>query len=114
MAGPYTRRSPCRNLPPNGEDELTSGLPGASTKGSNTPIFFPPVSRAQTPTQAPILLSNEGLFQQFMKAYLENQKQNQAPPPASIQAELWEQSLKAQFPDLYYGNSHLDCYRFYQ
>ena len=49
-----------------------------------------------------------------MKAYLENQNQNQAPPPAPIQAELREQPLKARFPNLYYGNSHLDCYRFCQ
>ena len=49
-----------------------------------------------------------------MKAYLENQNQNQAPPPAPIQAELREQPLKAQFPDLYYGNFHLDCYYFCQ
>ena len=51
-----------------------------------------------------------------MKAYLENQNQNQnqAPLPAPIQAELREQPLKARFPDLYYGNSHLDCYRFCQ
>ena len=47
-----------------------------------------------------------------MKAYLENQ--NQALPPAPIQAEFREQPLKARFPDLYYGNSHLDCYRFCQ
>ena len=47
-----------------------------------------------------------------MKAYLENQ--NQALPPAPIQAEFQEQPLKARFPNLYYGNSHLDCYRFCQ
>ena len=47
-----------------------------------------------------------------MKAYLENQ--NQALPPTPIQAEFREQPLKARFPDLYYGNSHLDCYRFCQ
>ena len=47
-----------------------------------------------------------------MKACLENQ--NQALPPAPIQAEFWEQPLKAWFPDLYYRNSHLDYYCFYQ
>ena len=116
MAGPRTRCSLRRNLPPGGENELAGGLPGAPTKGSNTPTPSPPASRAQTPAsaQASAPPSNEGLFQQFMKAYLENQNQNQAPPPTPIQAELREQPLKAQFPDLYYGNSHLDCYRFCQ
>ena len=92
MAGPRTRRSPRRNPPPGGEDELAGGPPGAPTKGSNTPTPSPPVSRAQTPAsaQAPTLLSNEGLFQQFIKAYLENQNQNQnqTPPPALVQAEF--------------------------
>ena len=52
MAGPRTRRSPCRNPPSGGEDELAGGPPGALTEGSNTPTPFPPVSRAQTPADA--------------------------------------------------------------
>ena len=90
MAGPRTRHSPRRNPFPGSEDELAGGPPGALTKGSNTPTPSPPASRAQTPAsaQAPALPSNEGLFQQFIKAYLENQNQNQAPPPALIQEEL--------------------------
>ena len=116
MARPRIRRSPRRNPLPGGEDELARGPPGASTKGSNTPTPSSPASRAQTPAsaQASTSSSNKGLFQQFIKAYLENQNKNQAPPPAPIQAELREQLLKARFPDLYYGNSHLDCYRFCQ
>ena len=57
MAGPGTHRSPRRNPLLGGEDELIGGPPGASTKGSNTPTLFPPVSRAQTPadTLAPTL-----------------------------------------------------------
>ena len=87
MAGARTRRSPRRNAPPEGEDKPTKGPPGAPTKDSNTPTPSPTVSRAQTPAiaSAPTPSSNEGLFQQFMKAYLENQ--NQAPPPAPIKAE---------------------------
>ena len=51
-----------------------------------------------------------------MKAYLKNQNlnQNQALFPALIQVELWEQSLKANFFNPYYENSHLDCYCFCQ
>ena len=50
-----------------------------------------------------------------MKAYLKNQNQNQNQVSLliPIQAELWEQPLKARFPKLYYENSHLDYYRFY-
>ena len=116
MASPRTCRNLCHNSPPGGEDELAGDLPGAPTKGSNTLTPSPPASRAQIPAsaEAPAPPSNEELFQQFMKAYLENQNQNQAPPPAPIQVELREQPLKARFPDLYYGNSHLDCYRFCQ
>ena len=116
MVGPRTYCSLCRNPPPGGKDELIGGPTGAPTKGSNIPTPSPPTSRAQTPTSAQVLapLSNKGFFQQFMKAYLENQNQNQAPSLAPIQAKLWEQPLKARFPDLYYGNSHLDCYRFCQ
>ena len=116
MAGPHTCRSPCRNPPPGREDKLARNLPGAPTEDSNTPTPSPAVSRAHTPTPAPAPApsSKKGLFQQFIKAYLENENQNQAPPPAPIQAEPREQPLKARFPDLYYGNSYLDCYRFCQ
>ena len=65
-----------------------------------------------SPKKTPVTTYTNGLFQQFMKAYLENQ--NQALPPTLIQAEFREQLLKAQFLDLYYGNSHLDYYSFCQ
>ena len=112
MAGLHTRHSLRRNPPPGKKDELVGGPSGVPIKNNNTPTPFPAVSRAQTPalTPAPTLLSNEGLFQQFMKAYLENQ--NQTLFPAPIHLELQKQSLKAWFPDHYYRNSHLDCYRF--
>ena len=126
MAGPRTCRSSRRNLLPGGEDKLWRGPSGAPTKDNNTPTPSPAVSRAQTSALtlvpafalvsalAPALPSTKELFQLFIKVNLENQNQNQnqALPPASIQAELWEQLLKAQFLDLYYENSHLDCYAF--
>ena len=49
-----------------------------------------------------------------MRAFLENQNQNQAPLPILIQVKLWKQPLKARFSNFYYGNFHLDCYRFCQ
>ena len=118
MAGPRTRHNPRHNPPLDGEDDLAKGPLGAPTKDSNTPTFSPAVSPAQTPAfaPAPALPSNKGHFQLFMKAYLENQNQNQnlAPPPTPIQVELRKLPLKIQFPDFYYGNSHLDCYHFCQ
>ena len=110
--------TPCCNPPLGGEDELAGGPPRAPIKGRYILTPSPPVSRAQTPAsaQVPASPSNKGFFQQFMKTNLENQNQNQnqTSPLALIQAELREQLLKARFPDLYYGNSHLDCYRFCQ
>ena len=116
MASPHTCRSSCRNPPSGSKNELARGPAEAPTKGNNTPTPSPLVSQAQTPAsaQAPAPPSNEGLFQQFMKAYLKNMNlnQNQVPLLAPIQAELWEYPLKAQFPDLYYEKFQLDYYRF--
>ena len=110
MAGSCTRRSPRRNSPPTGEDELA----GAPTDGSGTPAPTPTaaISHALTPAPAPTAsapASMNKLFKQFMKTYLEAQTQT-----AQGQAEPREQPLKARFPDLYWGNSHMDCYRFCQ
>lgn len=53
-----------------------------------------------------------------MQTYMDtvkNQVQVQAPAPTiPALGEPKEQPLKAQFPDLYFGKSHLDCYRFCQ
>lgn len=44
-----------------------------------------------------------------MKTYLEAQAQ-----AAPSQSEPRERPLKARFPDLYFGKSHMDCYHFCQ
>ena len=61
MIGPRTCRSPRRNLPPGGEDELIKGLLEAPTEGSNTPTPSLPISWAQIPAcaQAPALPSTK-------------------------------------------------------
>ena len=41
----------------------------------------------------------------------QQQAQSQMAPPA---LEPQKRHLKTRFPDLYYGNSHMDCYRFRQ
>ena len=103
-----TCRSSHRNFLQGGEDELTRGLPEAFTQGSNTTTPSPAVSRAPTPTIAPIPLSTDELFKRFIKTYLEsNQGLNQSP-------EERKRLFKAKVPDIYYGKSHMDCYHFCQ
>ena len=74
MAGPRACRSPCRNFPLVGEDELASATP---TEGSGTPTPTFVVLRAPTLAPATALAaaasSDNELFKQFMKAYLEAQ-----------------------------------------
>ena len=67
MAKARTCRSPRRNTPPSGEDKLTKGPPGALNKSSNIPTSSPPVSRAQTPAQPPVLSSSKELYHQLLK-----------------------------------------------
>ena len=110
MAGARTCRSPRRNLLPGGEDKPARSLPGAPTKGSNILTLSPPVSWAQTPAQLPVPSSTKKLCQQLLKTYVATVKllkQNHGSGPR-------KQPLKVWFPDLYYGNSHIDCYRFCQ
>ena len=111
MAGPRARRSPRRNPRPAGEDELAGAAP---TEGSGTPTPTPVVSRAPTPAPATAPAaapsSDTELFKQFMKAYLEAQ----VPSRTKVDSKPRKQLLKTWFPDLYYGNSHMDCYQFCQ
>ena len=90
MAGPCTRHGLRRTFPPGKEDELARGLLEAPTEGNNTPTSSLAVSQAQSPNSAltPTPSSNKALFQQFIKAYLENQNQNQATPLTPISVEL--------------------------
>ena len=126
MARPPARRSPCWNAPPTGKYELAGAAPGpAPTEGSDTFTLAPAVSRVPTPTPSDALVaalslspalaatvpsSDNKLFKQFIKAYLEAQVSSRT----KVDPEPRKQPLKAQFPDLYYGNSHMDCYRFCQ
>ena len=103
MARPHARRSPCQNCFSIGGNEPAEA---ALTKGSGTSTATPAL--VFTPT----VISNPDnkLFKQFMKAYLEAQT------PAQIAEEMdakpCEQLLKTRLLDLYYGDLHLECYRF--
>ena len=114
MAGARNCHSFCRNPPPGGEDEPAGGSPGSPTKDSNTPTPSPPVSWAQTPVLTPapppVPSFTKELYHQLLKTYAATVKlleQNHGSGP-------WKQPLKARFPDLYYGNSHMDYYCFSQ
>ena len=122
MAGPRSRRSPRRNPPPGGEDELAGGPPGAPTEGSNTPTPSPPVSRAQTPADAPAptpaplrgTYTNVNL-QRATKLALELFIQGQA-HAQGLASAAWDKALdkplKARNLDLYYGSLHMEYYHF--
>ena len=92
MAGPCACRSPCRNPLPAGEDELAGAAP---TEGSGTPTPTPVVSRAPTPAPATAPAaapsSDNELFKQFMKAYLEAQ----VPGRTEVDPKPREQLFKA-------------------
>ena len=66
----------------------------------------------------PALTSTKELLKLFMQIYMDTVK-NQAETPVQapalpVSVEPKKQPLKARFPKLYFGKSHLDCYRFCQ
>ena len=107
MPRPLACPSPRRNPFSANEDERAGAVPA---EGNGTPTSTPVMSLARTPGPATgtatALSSDTELFKQFMKAYLEVQ----VPSQTGVDSEPRKQSLKARFPDLYYGNSHMDCY----
>ena len=101
----------------------SSGFTASKTGfGSPTPGSAPAAPAPATPGLAastPALRPTEDLFRQYMQAYLED-RQNPAPAPApapspaDAREKTSERSLKARNPDLYYGNSDMECYYFGQ
>ena len=88
----------------------------APTNCSGTPEPTPAVSRA--PTSAPAsALGPPGRYtdknlQRTTKLALELFIKGQEHGQLQANSASCKQLLKAWFPDLYYKNSHLDCYRF--
>ena len=113
MAGLSACRSSCRNPCPADEDEFAGVAP---TESSSIPTLHPVVLCALTPAPATAFAvapsSDNKLFKQFIKAYLEAQVPTQIAP--EIEPKSCKQSLKARFPDFYYGNLHMNFYRFCQ
>ena len=122
MAGSCLCCSFCQNLPGTGRDKSAGGTqkpPPAN--GSGFPLPAPPLtdSRVSTPTASctPILAPapvpalakyTNADFHQFMKVFMDAQGRSKTHkgPQKSF--------LKARFPNLYYGKSHMDCYQFCQ
>ena len=120
--------SPCQN-PHNGKDELAGGI---LTKGSNCRTPAPAGTFASTPAIAPVvaLLVTSGSADSSVVKYLKKDLQRifrtvldfrpLPPVPALVVAVTphyegsLKQSLKAWFPDIYWGKTHLECYDFFQ
>lgn len=124
--GSCLRRSPHQNPPlvDSVDDELDDGPPGASTESSGSMAPTSQVSsRAPTlgPTPAPNTSVGRYTDEDLQKAtklalesFLQGQEHAQRQAGFQVPAEPRERPLKARFPDLYFGNSHLDRYRFCQ
>ena len=128
MARPPARRSPRRNPPPTGEDEPAGPAP---TEGSDIYTPAPAVSRALTPAPAPApapLLApvpvdanatvrySEADLQRIFRTVLEARPLAPAPAPQPLVFPDGprERPLKARFPELYRGKTHMECYNFIQ
>ena len=124
MARPCAWRNFCQNPPPAGKDELAEAARGAPTNDSGTLSHIPAVLHVSTPAPAPPLApgklvakyTNTNLQRATklaLKLFVQGQQQAQS-LIAPWALEPRERPLKARFPDLYYGNLHMDCYRFCQ
>ena len=126
MARPPARRSPCRNPPPTGKDEPAGPAP---TEGSDTYTPAPAVSRAPTPAPAPApapplapapvdadatVRYSEADLQRILRTVLEARPLAPAPAPQPLVFPDGprERPLKARFPELYRGKTHMECYNF--
>ena len=116
MAGPRTRRNP----PLGGKDELA----GAPTEGNSTLAVSrapnPAPAQAPAPTSAPASTPGppgrytDKDLQRATKLALKSFVKSQEHGQLQANSAPCEQPFKARFSDLYYRNSHLDCYWFCQ
>ena len=124
MAGPCTRRNASR-APSNSSNTLvpiSAVFPTFTSVPAQT--SFP--TKAPAPTQAPAFTSapastlgplgryTDEELQRVTKLALKSFVKGQEHGQLQVKSILCKQLLKARFPDLYYGNSHLDYYCFYQ
>ena len=125
------RSSACcspRQNPHDGKDKLAGRTP---TKGSNHCTPAPAATHASTSAAAPVVspLATSGSANSSVVRYLKDDFQRifrivldfrlLAPVPAPVIAaashseDPRERLLKAWFPDIYQGKTHLECYNFF-
>ena len=118
MAKSFSCRSPCRNPLLTGKDEPAGPAP---TKNSDTYTLAPTVSCTPTfvslaaPAFAPAAVNSmvrylEANFQQIFKTVLDTRSATPALQPLVFPDGLCERPLKANFPELYCGKTHMECY----
>ena len=92
----------------------SSATPSEANSGFPAPGSIPP-AQGPVPPPAPAPVPTDDLFRQFMQAYMEDRR-HLAPAPAPVESreDALDRPLKARNPDLYYGNSHMECYYFCQ
>lgn len=114
--------NPGHNLSANPTDNKFGGnLSKVSTKsrGSLIAIFQVFFCRS-LPVLALVLaltcfFSKNELFKEFMTTYWATQVQFSTPAPApALFHKPQKQLLKAFFPEIYFNNPHIECYKFYQ
>ena len=126
MAQSSAHRSPRQN-PHDGKDKLAGGTP---IKGSDHRTPAPATSRALTPAVALVVAplavfgSADSSVVRYSKDDLRRilrivlDSRPLAPVPAPAAAPHYEgpceRPLKAWFPDIYWGKTHLECYNFFQ
>ena len=121
-------RSPCQN-PHHGENKLAGGT---LNEDSNCCTPAPAATLAPTPAASIVVapFAASGSADSFVVRYLEDDLQRilrivldfrlLTPVSASVVATVLhyesqrERPLKAWFPDIYWGKTHLECYNFFQ
>ena len=129
MAWSAARYSPCQNPLFDSEDQLTGGTP---TKGSDrctlalavTCVFTFAVASvvalfaASGSADSSIIRYSGDDLQRILRTVLDFKLPASVPAPVVTAAPHYkgprERPLKAWFPDIYWGKTHLKCYNFFQ
>lgn len=120
MAGPCT----CHNSPPTSDNELAINALKAPTKSSGTPTPTRAVSCVPTLAPAQVFAPAQALapvpdppgsytdedLQRATKLAVNLYNKGQEHGQLQANSAPQERPLKVWFPDLYYGNLHLDYY----
>ena len=97
---------PDSSLPPKSGDKL-SNQP-ARPSGTKPPVIDAPIAAIN------VSKYSKDDLQKIFKAILEARAPVFDPAPASVVSEVPQEKLKARFPDVYCGKSHMDCSNFCQ